>query len=273
MKPCQYVRPSALTDALALLDRHGPDARVLAGGTDLLVQMRERGVSPAVVVDIKGLDELAPRIDVAGGRLRIGAQATMTQIVRDPSVRHYFPALAEAARVVGSLQIRSRATVAGNLANASPAADTAPSLLVYGAHVNIAGITGSRSEPLQTFVIGPGRTNLARAELVTSIDVTLPEPGSGSAFVRLTRRKGIDLAIVSAACMVTPDAVVRVACGAVAAVPFAIETRDRQTVVEQVVSLANPISDIRGSRDYRVAMLRVLVRRALETAERRCASR
>jgi carbon-monoxide dehydrogenase medium subunit len=271
MKPFHYVKPKTLAEALALLERHGAAAKVLAGGTDLLVQMRASRVTPDVVVDIKHIDELAPGITVTDERVRIGARVTMTQILRDPHIQRLFPALIESARVVGSAQIRSRATLAGNLANASPAADTAPALLVSGAAVNLAGPGGSRSMPVASFLTGPGRTQLGRSELVTSIDIPPPASSSGASFLRLTRRKGIDLASVSVSCLVEGGGRIRVACGAVAPAPFTLEGRDRQTLVEEALSHAQPISDVRASREYRLAMMRVLIERAIRVAHERLA--
>jgi CO/xanthine dehydrogenase FAD-binding subunit len=272
MKPFHYVRPDTLADALVLLETHGPAAKVLAGGTDLLVQMRARRVTPDVVVDIKHIEELAPHITVTDRHIRIGARVTMTQIIRDPRIQRLFPALVESARVVGSAQIRSRATLAGNLANASPAADTAPALLVAGAVLNLAGSGAARSVPVASFLAGPGRTQLGRSELVTSIDIPLPASPSGASFLRLTRRKGIDLASVSVSCLIDGSGRIRVACGAVAAVPFVIEGGDRRTLVDEALSHASPISDLRASREYRIAMMRVFIVRAIRIAQERLAN-
>jgi carbon-monoxide dehydrogenase medium subunit len=137
--PFTYARPASLGEAVAVLDRHGPDARLLAGGTDLIIRLRDGTVQPSVVVDVKRVPELRPGIVEEPGRLVIAATTVMTDVMADPSVRRHFAALAEAAAVVGSVQIRNRATLAGNLCNASPAADTAPPLLVYGATQDAAG--------------------------------------------------------------------------------------------------------------------------------------
>ena len=134
-----YARPATLAEAVALLEAHGPDARLLAGGTDLVIRLRDGTARPVVVVDVKRIAELRPAIREADGRVTISATSVMTDIAADERVRRHFPALVEAAAVVGSVQIRNRATLAGNICNASPAADTAPSLLVYGATVVAAG--------------------------------------------------------------------------------------------------------------------------------------
>ena len=133
MRPFTYVRPVTLSEASALLDEHGPAAAVLAGGTDLVVALRNGALAPRVVVDLKRIAELTPEIDLIGSRLRIGATAVMADLERNEGVRATFPALADAAATVGSVQIRNRATVVGNICHASPAADTVPPLLIYGA--------------------------------------------------------------------------------------------------------------------------------------------
>ena len=158
----QYVRPGTRDTALAILTESGPAARLLAGGTDVMVRVRSGHIRPGVIVDIKRIDDLDAGITQVGQVLRIGARCTMTELLADPRVRGSFPALVEAAAVVGSVQIRNRATLAGNLCNASPAADTAPALLVYGAVVNTIGIAGERHVPMAEFFKGPGQTVLGR---------------------------------------------------------------------------------------------------------------
>ena len=147
MKPFEYFRPESLEELLALLNAHAPHARLLAGGTDLLVRARKGIDGPLVVVDVKRVADLRADVTQVGATMRIGARAVITEIIDDASIRQHFPALVEAALVVGSIQIRNRATLAGNLCNASPAADTAPALLAYGSVVNVIGTGGPRSLP------------------------------------------------------------------------------------------------------------------------------
>ena len=263
-----YARPESLDEALALMRSHGARAHLLAGGTDLLVRMRKGLEPPAVVIDLKRIAELRDDITTFDGGLHIGARAVMTDVIAHPSVRQHFPALVEAAMVVGSVQIRNRATLAGNLCNASPAADTAPALLAYAARVNLVSETGRRHVPLDEFFAGPGRTVLAPAEIVESIDVPLPEEHTGGAFERLTRRHGVDLAIVNLCCVVHHSGDVRFAFGAVGPRPILVTSR-QDAPIEDALKQASPISDLRGSDEYRAAMLRVLARRALHTATMR----
>jgi carbon-monoxide dehydrogenase medium subunit len=194
----------------------------------------------------------------------------MSSLIRDETVNRRYPALVAAASVVGSVQIRNRATLAGNLCNASPAADTAPALLVHGASAVIRGDGTSRTVPLDEFFVGPGSTALAAGELVTAIDIPLPSPGTGSAFARVTRRRGVDLASVNLACVVDRSGRVRFGFGAVAPTPLVVETSidelETQDGFEHMLSVTSPISDVRAHADYRRAMLRVHARRALQTA-------
>src|SRR6187431_916192 len=161
MRPFAYERPTHLGRAVALLAEHGPDARLLAGGTDLIIRLRDGTIRPRVVVDVKAITELDGEITAVDGLLRFGARAVMTDIAADERVRRDHQALAEAAAVVGAVQIRNRATLAGNLCNASPAADAAPALLVDGARVIASGPAGTRSIPIDEFFVRSGVTALA----------------------------------------------------------------------------------------------------------------
>ena len=282
MRAFEYVRPASLAEAIALLDRHGPGARPLAGGTDLVIRLRDGSIRPDVVFDVKAIPELDAGITDAGGRLVIGARAVMTDIAADPRVRRHFPALAEAALVVGSAQIRNRATLAGNLCNASPAADTAPALLVYDAVLVVAGGAGTRRIPVDELWVRSGVTTLARDELLTAIELPVPPEPRGSTHVRRTRRRGHDLASVTLACSIGRDGVTRLAYGSVGprpllavddsgvlADPDATET-SRADVLDRLLAGAAPSpTSMRASPEYRLAMLRVLGRRAILESARR----
>jgi carbon-monoxide dehydrogenase medium subunit len=251
---------------------------VLAGGTDLLVRMRRGHIEAEVVVDVKGLEALRPDVAEDGSALRIGASAVMADIAADARVRRRYPALVEAANVVGSVQIRNRATLAGNICNASPAADTAPALLVYGAAVHLLTAGGARRVPLDEFFSGPGRTVLSTGELVASIELPAVAQAAGAAFGRITRRRGVDLATVNLCCLVLASGETRFAYGAVGPKPFVVSDRsgtladpaapaaERDAVLAGLIAHASPISDVRADRDYREAMLRVLSQRALAAA-------
>ncbi len=279
MQPFAYSRPGTLAEAVALLEERGPGARVLAGGTDLLIRLRDGSLDPEVVVDVKRVPELAPGIRADDGRLVIGATTTMTEIAAHPVIRHEFAALADAAAYVGSVQIRNRATLAGNLCNASPAADTAPALLVHGAVVVAAGPEGTRRIPLDAFFVRSGVTTLARGELVTAVDLPLPSTRLASAHERRTRRRGHDLAAVTMAVGVDARGAARLAFGSVGPRPVvrvddtatlgdrSATDADVDAILDRLLGDAAPSrTSMRASPGYRLAMLRVLARRARATA-------
>ena len=220
MRAFAYERPTDLADALGLLADQGSDARLLAGGTDLIIRIRDGSIRPRTVVDIKGVAELERGIREVDGYLSIGARNVMTDLLRDERIRRDYAALAEAAAVVGAVQIRNRATLAGNICNASPAADTAPALLVYGARVVATGPSGNRTIPIDAFFVRSGVTTLEPGELVSAIELPLPSGPRGAVHVRRTRRRGHDLASVTLACLIEPGGVTRLAYGSVGPRPI-----------------------------------------------------
>ncbi len=283
MRPFAYERPDRLADAIAILAEAGERARILAGGTDLIIRLRDGSIRPDVVVDVKRIADVDAGIREADGRLVIGGRAVMTDIAAHPTVRRWFTGLAESAAVVGSVQIRNRATLAGNIGNASPAADTVPSLLVHDATVVVRGSGGERRVPIDEVFVRSGVTTIARDEVIIAIELPLPGEPSGSAHQRRTRRRGHDLASVTVACTVGADGVARLAFGSVGPRPLlradpsgvladaSRPERERRAVLDGLfVDAAPSASSMRASPDYRLAMLRVLGWRALETAlERR----
>jgi CO/xanthine dehydrogenase FAD-binding subunit len=279
MQPFAYARPGTLTEAIDLLATHGPGARLLAGGTDLLIRLRDGSARPSVVIDVKRIAELDPAIRLDGDRLVIPATTVMTDVAAGERVRRWFPALAEAAAVVGSVQIRNRATLAGNVCNASPAADTAPSLLVYGAEIVAAGPAGTRRIPITDFFVRSGQTTLDGGELVIAIELPVPTRKAGSVHVRRTRRRGHDLASVTLACAVDEDGVTRIAYGSVGPRPVMLTDETgvladpsappaaKAAIFERMFAAASPSPrSMRAGPEYRLAMLRVLGDRALRTA-------
>lgn len=282
--PFRYARPTSLPEAFELL-QEVPDARLLCGGTDLIVGLRKRTIRPSLVVDLKRVAELQPGIEITDSTLTISATTVLTDVIADERVRTYFPALIEGAQVVGSIQIRNRATLAGNLCNASPAADTAPPLLVYGAVLELVSASGMRRIPLTEFFVGPGKTVLGLGEIVAAIELPLPAEAVGSAFGRMTRRRGVDLATVNLCCSVTSGGVTKFAFGAVGPRPFLVIDESgtladgespesaREAALGELTAHATPISNVRASREYREAMLIVLSRRALATARHRLLER
>jgi CO/xanthine dehydrogenase FAD-binding subunit len=282
MQRFAYERPSSLSDAMALLVAGGDAARPLSGGTDLIIRLRDRTIQADVVVDVKRVPELAPGIRRVGDRLVIGANTVMTDIVADETIRSRFTALAEAALVVGSVQIRNRASLAGNICNASPAADTAPALLVYGAVVVVAGPEGVRRIPIDAWFVRSGVSTIRDGELVTAIELPLAGDPVASTQVRRTRRRGHDLASVTLAVAVPKEGPVTLSYGSVGPRPWVVTDSSgiladpastveaRAVVLDRLFSSASPSpTSMRASPEYRLAMLRVLGMRALETAHRR----
>jgi carbon-monoxide dehydrogenase medium subunit len=286
MRPFAYERPTSLGEAFDILAQHSDGrARLLAGGTDLLIRLRDRAFRPHVVIDVKRIAEIDDGIRDDVGRLVIGGRAAMTEIMADARVRASFPALAEAASYVGSVQIRNRATLAGNLCNASPAADTAPALLVYDAVVVAVGSSGERRIPVNEWFVRSGVTTLAPHEIVTAVELPLPDGPRGSAFARRTRRRGHDLASVTLACAVNREGATRVAYGSVGPRPVlavdhggaladpAADSDARRIALDTVFADANPSrTSLRAGPDYRLAMLRILGIRAADEAAARLAA-
>jgi len=282
LRTFEYVVPKTIKEAVALLQERG--AAVLAGGTDLLLRRKGREYGPRIVIDIKqikGFDEL--RL-TSGGDLVIGPAVTMRQIERAEEVRRDYQAVAQGAEVVGSVQIRNRATLIGNVCNAAPSADTSPGLLALGARVRIAGPTGRRSLGLDNFFIGPGRSALKRGELVTGVQLPAVGLRTGSAYVRHTTRGAMDIAAVGVgvALMLADDGKVceaaAIALGAVASTPMRARAAEGMVrgqvltpqliaaVAEKAADEAKPISDVRASAGFRRELVRVLTGRMIETA-------
>jgi carbon-monoxide dehydrogenase medium subunit len=284
MRPFTLEQPATLGDAVSLLaDR--PDARLLAGGTDLIIGLRDGTIASSRIVDIKRIEELDARLDdTAGGGLAIGGLTAMTEIATDRRIRARYTALSEGAAVVGSIQIRNRATLAGNICNASPAADTSPALLVFGAVVVVMGPDGERRIPIDELFVRSRVTTLRPAEIVTRIE--LPNLGGsvGSTHLRRTRRRGHDLASVTVACAVLASGETRVAYGSVGPRPVlrvdrtgaladpAAADDQRLAVLDALFADAAPSAgSMRASPEYRLAMLRVLGLRATAIARERLA--
>jgi aerobic carbon-monoxide dehydrogenase medium subunit len=284
VKEFEYLEPKSIQQALEWLYTYRGRARVLAGGTDLYLRLRKGVFLPDYVIDLKrvpGMDYITPN---RGGGVQIGPTTLQDEVARSSLIRQLYPALAEAALWVGSVQTRNRATVVGNLCNASPAADTAPALLSYGAQVKIASLQGERTLPLEEFFMGPGKTALQDNELVA--EVNLPAPGShtGAAFFRRTRT-AMDIAVVCGAAMLQlangSCQNARIGLGAVGPTPLRATRAEAalrgQPLTDQVIEEASllaseearPIDDVRGSAEYRREMVRVLTRRGLRQAMER----
>ena len=286
MRAFAYERPTSLADALAVLADPDADARLLAGGTDLIIRIRDGSIRPRTVVDVKRIKDLERGVRDDGEHLTIGARTVMTDLLRDPRIRSDYEALAEGAAVVGSVQIRNRATLAGNICNASPAADTVPALLAFDARVVAVAPAGQRTIPIDAFFVRSGVTTLAPGELVAAIELPKPTIARGSIHVRRTRRRGHDLASVTLACVIDADGVTRIAYGSLGprpllvvdetgllADPSAADDAKLRRIDELFIDARPSPTSMRASPEYRLAMLRVLGMRAVATAIDRLAAR
>jgi len=279
MRTQAYHQPLSLAEAIALAGAE-PDARFIAGGTDLMVQMRQRpGPGPSALISLRSIPELQ-RVD-GGPRLRIGAGLALSDVAAHPLVHQRHPALLDALRVFASQQIRNVATLGGNLGNASPAADTAPPLLVYDASVKVHGPGGPREISLDQFFRGPGSTELDPGEIITAVFLDAPTPGARSCFLR-KGRVSMDIAVVSLATLIEVDGGVcsraRVAVGSAAPVPLRLRRTEKllegshldAATVLRAMSQAReevaPIDDIRASADYRRELVGVYLKRAVTAA-------
>ncbi len=288
MSELRYEAPKTLAEAVALLSGAKGRARVLAGGTDLLIQMRTGRIQPELLVDIKAVPELG-EIVAGNGGYRIGAAVTGMQLIEHADFAKRWPGVVDGVRLIGSLQVKGRATVGGNLCNASPAADSVPALIAAGAVARIVGPHGAREAAVETVVVGPGKTSLAVGEIVTSLLLPSRPLRSGDAYLRFTPRSEMDIAVVGAGVNLTLDAQgicsqARVALGAVASrallVPAAaaalIGTKVDAAALARLAAAArdacSPIDDKRGSREFRLRTAGVMVCRAagiaLERARR-----
>ncbi len=282
MRRFDLVLPGSVDECVRALAERGPDAKVVAGGTDLLPQLKNGMLRTGCVVDLSGVSELRELAPGNGTGLRIGAAVTARALEQDPGVNATYPAIAESGALVGSVQIRNLATLGGNLCNAAPSADMAPPLLALDAEAVITGPKGTRRVPFASFFLGVRRTVLAPGELLVEIAVPAPGPHSGGNYRRHTPRRELDIAVVGVASQLTLSKGVctkaRIALAAVAPTPVRATAAERlleghpvtpdliERAAHAAVEAARPISDQRGSADFRRHLVQVLTRRTLTTA-------
>jgi carbon-monoxide dehydrogenase medium subunit len=287
MRDFDYAAPTSLSEATALLAKAHGTARILAGGTDLLVQLRERMRDADLIVDVKRIPELMELAYEPRQGLRLGASVPCYRIYEHAEVSAAYPALADAARIVGGWQIQSRASVGGNLCNSSPAGDTIGPLIALGARCVLVGPRGTREVPVEEFCTAPGKNVIQPGEMLTTIVLPPPAGRSGSAYERFIPRNEMDIAVVGAASWVRLDASgktieeARVALAAVAPTPkFAAEASrwlagkpaTEETFAragELARKVASPIGDMRGTAEFRLHLVGVLTRRTLLAAAQR----
>lgn len=284
----RYEAPQSLEAAVALLVGEPGEARILAGGTDLLAQLRTDVITPQLIVDIKRIPETR-EIKNESGAFRIGAAVTGAELKEHPTLSKVWPGIVEAANLIGSTQIQGRATLGGNLGNASPAADSVPALIAAGAKASIIGPSGRRELPVEEFILAPRRTALTKGELVASFVVPAPAKGTSDAYLRFIPRTEMDIAVVGAGICLTVDSAgkvtaARISLAAVAEKPLLVpaagealigSTLDAAALLRMeaaVRAACRPIDDKRGTKDYRIKVAGVIARRAAQTAYERARS-
>ena len=286
MHPFRYVRATTVDDVVSVLSEHGPRARCLAGGTDVLAQVRAGRYELDAIVDVKGVPEVM-RVDQDGHGLHIGAAVPCYQLYEDEQVCSDYPGIIDAASMIGGIQIQSRASLGGNLCNASPSADGVAPLIVYQTTAVIAGPNGTRQVPVEAFCTSPGRTVLERGEFLVSFQVPKPPARFGAAYQRFIPRNEMDIAVVGVGSSVALDArservqSARVALAAVGPTPIlateAGESLAGQEATPEAIraaatlarEAASPIVDMRGTVDQRRHLVEVLTVRTLEKAVQR----
>ncbi len=274
MKEFEYFKPDSIKETISILSRYGGKAQILNGGTDLIVGIRDKIIQPEYVVDIKAIPGIDKITYSEQDGLNIGATVTLNKISDSKIVQNHYPILSEACKTVGSYQVRNRATLVGNICNASPAADTTPPLLVLDAKVNIIGPDGEKTVLLNQFFVGVKKNILKRGEIVTSVTVPYVEDEWTGVYLKQGRRKDVDLATVGVAVVCIRDEI-RIALGAVASTPvraFKTEELLKGKIIDDallektakfVLTEVSPISDVRSSQEYREEIIKVLVRRAI----------
>lgn len=279
----EYIRAKNVKEAIHILETEGADVRVLAGGTDIFVEMKQGQSHPRLLLDIKAIPELTKLSLESNGELTIGASVSLAELEYWAAEQKDWSGLSITARNIGSEQVRNRGTVVGNICRASPAGDMAPMLIAMDARVEIAGPQESKTMPVEDFLVGPGQTALKTGELVTLIKIPRPPSDTGAAFYKIGRRRAMNVAIASAAAWIAINRAneinsARIVLGAVAPTPLRLNAAEEillnkgitdQTLVdicELAGSMAVPITDFRSTQDYRLKIVKVLTRRALQQA-------
>lgn len=283
MKLFHYVCPDSVEEAVSILASEKGKAKLLAGGTDLVHMMKANKVAPKIIISTKNITEYRG-VEKQNGGVSIGALCTLRDVAQSELIRNEYEFLSSAAGQIGSFQIRCRGTIGGNICNASPAADTAAPLLVLGAETQIQGPGGVRTVPIKDFFLGPGETALSGDEILTRIILPEPEAKSASLYIKLGRRRAMDLATVGVAVYLTLGPSyekikdIRIAISSAAPKPLRVFEAEsilrgqapERELIERSASVSSeassPITDVRASKEYRKEMVKVLTIRALENA-------
>ena len=266
-----YEKPKTIKQAVSALAKNN-SARVLAGGTDLIVLMRAGVEHPEILVDIKNIPALR-EIKITKNCVSIGAAVSLNELSTNKKIAREFNALVNAANSIGTFQLRNRATLAGNICNASPAADAAPSLLIFNAEVCVAGKSGVRQIPISDFFVGVKKTALLPGEFVTNIILPFQEKNAASAFAKQQRLNGHDLAIANAAALFLPKkGILKIALGSVFKTPISLpeisaSKKDVKAAIRKAIAAAKkiiaPIDDVRSSAEYRKIIVEALIKKVV----------
>ena len=285
MTDIQYLAPATLDEAVSAYAAAAGAARILAGGTDLLVQMRTGLVRPGLIVDIKKIAEVTSVEETADGGFVVGAAVSGAALAKHPRFGQVWPGVLEALNLIGSTQVQGRASLGGNLCNGSPAGDSVPALIAAGAVLTVQGPDGRREMPVEDVLSGPGRTNLAPGEIAVSFTLPPRPPGSGDAYLRMIPRTEMDIAVVGCGVSLTLEdgvcsaarvglgavapTVLRVDAAAEALVGSRLEEAALEPAAEACRAACNPIDDKRGTVAYRINTSGVLLKRAAGIAAER----
>ena len=280
----EYIEPRSIPEICSLLYRYGDEAKILAGGTDLLVRMKEKEIRPRYLIDLKAIPGLNFIRYVEGSGITIGALTCLSDLEESPLIQEKAKILTRAAPTIGAIQTRNKATLGGNLCNASPAADMAPALLALEARVKLIGLEGERIIPLEDFFLGPGETCLNPGEILAEIIIPGKMLGKTGVYLKHSTRRALDLAIVSTAVVMETGSDrayiqdIKIALGAIAPTPLRLKSVEEmlkqelpeEPLLEQAAQKAatevSPITDLRASAEYRREMVRVLLKRGIKSA-------
>ena len=287
MEAFDFVAAKSIDEAVSILNEHGDRARIIAGGTDILVMMRAGRRLADVVIDVKDIPELSNMSYSAGSGLNLGAAVPCYQIYQDAAISSAYPGLIDSATLIGGIQIQGRASIGGNLCNAAPSGDSIPAVIALGGVCNIAGPNGTRQMPAEDFCTAPGQNALQRGEMLVSIDFPAPAPNSGANYQRFIPRNEMDIAVAGVGSSVVLDASGqnfisgRVALASVAPTPVfsraagdslagkPVNDESIRAASELAMADAKPINDMRGTIRQRIHLIGVLTRRTLNNAVER----
>ncbi|OFX16973.1 MAG: FAD-binding protein [Bacteroidetes bacterium GWA2_31_9] len=279
----EYIKPKTVNEAVDILAKYGSKASILAGGTDIVVKLKETPFNPEILVDIKGIDELS-KIEFSNGVLKIGALVTFSELIDSEIVKTNFPLIHEASTTVASIGTRNRATIVGNICSAVPSLDSGPALLVYEADVIVKNNSGERKISIKDWFTGPKKTAIKEGDLVIGLEIKKPTDKHGTSYVKLGRYRGEDLAQAGVGVFVTESNNYKISFCALGPVPVratiienllngkSLDEKILNEAKELVEKVISPITDIRASKEYRMHIAKVMLERALLKAKERITS-